>query len=200
MDAAFLAAFILQWVVLIGLAVLVVGLFRQVGTLHERLGPVGALTLPGGPAVGAQAPEFDLPSLNGGSVRLGGADVDGRATLLFFLSPTCPICKSMLPVLFSIVRETPSARLVFASDGDEEKQRLMISQERLTGYPFVLSSELGRSYGVGKLPYAILVGPDGRIAAKGLVNNREHLESLLEAQRVGIASLQDYIQQKSASV
>lgn len=200
MSNFFLAAFAVQWLAIVGLALLLFALLRQVGMLHERLGPVGALTLPGGPKVGDPAPKFDLPSLTGGDVSIGGTDPEGRSTLLFFLSPTCPVCKSMLPVLLSMVREHRQTRLVFASDGDEALQHKMIVQEKLGDHPFVLSTDLGIAHAVGKLPYAVLIGPDGKVSAKGLINNREHVESLFEAQRTGIASIQDYMaRQKSAS-
>lgn len=199
MNGLFLAAFALQWIAIIGLGLIVFALLRQVGMLHERLGPVGALTLPGGPKVGDAAQPFVLPSLTGGEVQIGGEAADGRSTLLFFVSPTCPVCKTMLPVLISMVKENAkTTRLVLASDGDEPLQRKMIERERLGELPFVLSTDLGRAHGVGKLPYAVLLGPDGTIAAKGLVNNREHVESLFEAQRTGIASIQDYMARRNA--
>ena len=49
------------------------------------------------------------------------------------------------------------------------------------------------SYEVSKLPFAILVGADGTLQSKGLVNTREHLESLIEAMDSGVATLQDYV-------
>jgi methylamine dehydrogenase accessory protein MauD len=58
----------------------------------------------------------------------------------------------------------------------------------------VLSAELGLTYRVGKLPYAVLIDEAGVIRAKGLINTREHLESLLEAKELGVASIQDYLQ------
>jgi len=36
---------------------------------------------------------------------------------------------------------------------------------------------------------------DGTLQSKGLVNSREHLESLVEAMDSGVASLQDYVAQ-----
>jgi methylamine dehydrogenase accessory protein MauD len=46
---------------------------------------------------------------------------------------------------------------------------------------------------VGKLPYAVLVDADGVVRAKGLVNTREHLESLFEAKERGVGSLQELL-------
>jgi methylamine dehydrogenase accessory protein MauD len=48
-------------------------------------------------------------------------------------------------------------------------------------------------YQVSKLPFAVLIGADGALKSKGLVNSREHLESLIEAMDTGIATLQEYV-------
>ena len=69
----------------------------------------------------------------------------------------------------------------------------MVMEQDLAGIPFVLSEALGRSFGVAKLPYAVLLDEAGRVAALGLVNTREHLESLFEAKERGVASLQEFL-------
>jgi hypothetical protein len=46
---------------------------------------------------------------------------------------------------------------------------------------------------VDKLPHAVLIDHDGKIVSKGLVNSREHLESLVVAHEMGLESVQDYI-------
>jgi hypothetical protein len=58
-------------------------------------------------------------------------------------------------------------------------------------YPCVVSLELGMRFEVGKLPRAVLMGPDRVLRSKGLVNHREHLESLVEAMDSGFESIQD---------
>lgn len=195
MIVALSIAVVVQWLLILTLCTAVLLLFRQVGQLHERLGPVGALTLPGGVTVGDSAPQFELETIGGGAITLGGRDGSGRDTLLFFLSPRCPMCKSLIPIVKSIAREESSSlRVVLASDGDEDLQHAMIAEERLDAFPLVLSTELGMAYAVSKLPYAVLIKADGDVAAKGLVNNREHLESLFEARRQGVASLQQYLE------
>jgi len=56
----------------------------------------------------------------------------------------------------------------------------------------VVSAPLGMTYQVSRLPFAALLDEAGVLRARGLVNSREHLESLFEAKRLGVASLQDY--------
>ena len=85
-------------------------------------------------------------------------------------------------------------RLLFASDGDKREQHLAYAQDlQLDDYAYVLSEALGLAYHVSKLPFALLIGADGSLQSKGLVNTREHLESLVEAMDSGIATLQDYV-------
>jgi len=193
MIEALTIAVILQWVLILALSGMVLALFRQVGLLHERLGPVGALVLPGGPRVGEAAPTFDLTSLAGEGVRIGQPDRN-KSTLLFFLSPTCPVCKTLVPVVKKVASaEHDRLDVVLASDGEESAQRHMVKDQGLDAFPLVLSTELGLAFGVSKLPHAALIGPDGKLVASGLVNNREHLESLLVAEDLGVASLQEFL-------
>ena len=60
-----------------------------------------------------------------------------------------------------------------------------------------MSEALGRSFGVSKLPYAVLIDEAGRLASLGLVNSREHLESLFEAKERGVASIQDFLSRRN---
>jgi methylamine dehydrogenase accessory protein MauD len=179
------------WVTNIALVLTVLALARQIGVLNERVSPVGALIMDHGPKVGEAAPVFTLPTLGGGEIAIGGAT--GRSQLLFFLSPTCPVCKKLLPILRSLSQhERATLDVVLASDGEADEHNRFYQREKLAPFPYVLSTELGMTFRISKLPYAVVIGPAGLISAKGLVNNREQIESLLIAQEMGVASLQDY--------
>jgi hypothetical protein len=64
--------------------------------------------------------------------------------------------------------------LVVAGDGSKAAYRAMAREHGLDGLPLVLSEALGRAFGVAKLPYAVLLDEEGRVASLGLVNSREH--------------------------
>jgi len=179
------------WALVLVLATVIVVMLRQIGVLYERISPMGALMDSAGPQVGEPSPRFQPASLTGPPIAVGGAT--GRAQLVFFLSPTCPVCKQLLPVLTSI-RSDEKAWLdvVLASDGDEAKHRDFIRRRRLGAFPYVLSSELGLAYRVQRLPFAVLTDKAGVVRAKGLVNTREQLESLFSALSAGVPSLQQY--------
>jgi len=182
------------FMVSIGLIVAFFVLARQIGILFERIAPMGAMVSDHGPKVGDRSPNFMLSSLTGGdTVEIGVAR--DKAMLVFFLSPTCPICKKLLPILRS-VRDTEKdwMDVVLASDGEEDKHRRFIANAGLSDFPYVLSTELGLGYRVARLPFAVLVGKDGVIRSKGLVNSREQLESLFNAHDLGVDSIQAYLE------
>jgi methylamine dehydrogenase accessory protein MauD len=184
----------LQWAGLIGLAFVVLGLARQIGVLHHRLGPAGALMLSKSVKVGEASPEFHLQAIDGREVTIGGRDKAGKSTLIMFVAPDCPVCANLLPAIKSLAKaEATRTRLVFASDGDPDSHRRYYSEKGLVPHPYVLSGQLGMGFSIGKLPYAVLIDANGIIASQGLVNTREHIESLFEAQRLNISSIQDYL-------
>jgi len=195
MSSLFLASQILLWIALGVLGVLVAALARQVGVLHERIAPAGALTLHQTLNSGDKGPEMRLAGLAGSAVAIGGKRA-GRSQLIFFLSPDCPVCKTLLPVLKSCAAaERGWMDVVLASDGDPADHRRLVMAHALSDFPYVLSEVLGRALGVSRLPYAVLLDEQGRIASLGLVNSREHLESLFEAKERGVASIQQYLAQ-----
>ena len=64
---------IVLWIVVLALLAVVLALTRQLGVLHERIAPVGALMLNRGLAVGERAPAMDVAALDGTAIRIGGA-------------------------------------------------------------------------------------------------------------------------------
>ncbi|HJL93172.1 MAG TPA: methylamine dehydrogenase accessory protein MauD [Woeseiaceae bacterium] len=196
MSIGFIVSSGLLWAIVIILSFLVFALARQVGILHERVAPAGALLPTSGPKVGEMTEAMNLNDLDGKKITIGGVDSSDLATLIMFISPTCPVCKSLVPIAKSLAtHESHQMRLVFASDGDNHNQHLAyVSDLNIEGLPYIISQPLGLRYEVSKLPFAVLIGSDGTLKSKGLVNSREHLESLVEAMESGVATLQDYVQ------
>jgi methylamine dehydrogenase accessory protein MauD len=186
---------VVAWFAIVVLAGILLAVVRQLGVLHERIAPAGALMLAKGLKVGETAPEVAVDDLDGRSHVIGGARSTGRTLLLVFVSPSCPVCKSLLPVLkSSSIAESDWLDIVLASDGDLGGHREFVAKERLSGFPYLVSAPLGMAYQVSRLPFAALIDADGILRARGIVNSREHLESLFEAKRLGLASMQDYFE------
>jgi methylamine dehydrogenase accessory protein MauD len=197
---ALLVSNIVLWIVVIALVVVLLALTRQLGVLHERIAPAGALMLPRGPAVGERLAPVAATTLGGVPLSIGAPRGDGRSTLLLFVSPTCPVCKALLPVIRSSrEQEKEWLEVVLASDGDEAEHRRYVEEHDLGAFPYVNSAALGLALQVGRLPHAALLDSEGVLRARGLVNSREHLESLFEAKRLGVASLQEYFASRAGS-
>jgi methylamine dehydrogenase accessory protein MauD len=185
-------AVVVLWILVVVLVVVVFALARQVGVLYERVAPAGALMINQQLRVGDAAPRIGVETLDGKHFEVG--EPTSGPQLLFFLAPDCPICKSLLPVLKTLQRVEKDTHIVLMSDGDTpEAHAAYVQAQNLEQFDYAISEVVGRSYGVGKLPYAVLIDERGVIASLGIVNSREHLESLFEANRLGVASIQDYL-------
>jgi methylamine dehydrogenase accessory protein MauD len=194
MTPGLVAILSLQWAVIIGLALVVVALVRQVGVIHQRIAPAGALMISQGVKPGEPAPELRLRTVDDEAIAVGGIEPGGRSTLLMFIAPDCPVCATLLSALKSVAADEKAwLKVVFASDGDAARHRAFRTEKGLQGYPYVVSMELGLTYRIGKLPYAVLLDEQGILVSQGLTNSREHVESLFEARRLKAASIQDYL-------
>jgi methylamine dehydrogenase accessory protein MauD len=189
------ASQIVLWIGLLTLGVVCMALARQIGVLHQRIAPAGALALRQPLKLGDPTPEMTLPALDGSMVKIGGVR-GGRSQLLLFLSPACAICETLLPAVRSAQgAERGWLDIVLASDGARDPHQAFVRDKALTKFPYVVSEQLGRSFGVAKLPYAVLIDEAGKLSAFGLVNTREHLESLFVAKETGVGSIQQFLGQ-----
>jgi len=198
MLTALIVSQIFSWIVILGMGLALLALARQVGVLHVRLAPAGALMTGKGPTVGEPAPVLEATTLDGASLTIGKGLSKGRMQLLLFVSPHCPLCKELIPIAANFAR-TERLDIVFAGDDEVSEQRAMVARLEMGGIPFINSSIVGRAFHVDRLPHAVLIGDDGTVLSKGLVNSREHLESLVTAHEMGVVSVQDYLAQSQAS-
>ena len=118
MQAALPYIVVVQLLLTLVLAVLLFGLARQVGVLHERVAPMGAMTQRSWTGRGRDGAQLSVATLAGDRLTLGGASARGRARLLLFVSPTCPVCKKLLPIACSFAN---AERLDVVLVGDGER-------------------------------------------------------------------------------
>lgn len=182
------------WLCIAVLAALIAVLRLQIAGLFGRIAPAGALMVNALLKVGQAAPRLTISSLAGRPIAVGGPSP--RSQLLLFVAPDCPISRSLLPAVRSLPKTETWLDTVLCSDGDEvAAHQAFVRDEHLGSLPYLLSEALGRAFGISKLPYGVLIDEDGNIAAMGIVNSREHLESLFEAKERKIASVQDYLKE-----
>lgn len=186
----------LLWLVVLILSVAVLALARQIGVLHERIAPVGALAIGKGPQPGDLAPRVAARRLDGANATIGGAEIGGRLRMYFFVAPSCPVCKQLMPTAKRFAR-SENVDLFFIGDGEQSQLTSMAQKHGVEPEQFIYSQDAALAYHVGKLPYAVLVEPAGTIVSQGLVNTREHLESLLSVSETGFASIQDFLRARA---
>lgn len=178
------------WLVIFGLCAVIALMFRRVRGFYRRIAPLGALA----PTVATieHLSTTHLRSLSGGEVTAGGIREDGRPQLLVFVSGSCPVSRKMVPIINDFARRE-GLSLLYCGDESDEAQRRTIATLGLSDNIFVNDSAIGRLLGVDRVPFAVLLDPMGAVQARGLVNNLEHLESLLGVQETGYRSLQGFM-------
>ena len=132
-----------------GLAVAVLALAREIGMLRLRLGPGSALEIP------EEGPELGSRSPLTGRF---GVDRDTRLALAVFTSEGCRVCQGLGPSIDLLRREPALAVEVFDELGDRD---------------------VWEALDVPGSPYAVALGADGTVLAKGTFNNLAQLESVL---------------------
>ena len=190
MNGLFVGSVVVLWI----LGAVVFALTRQVGVLLERVAPAGGLNTGKSLQPGEQVPTFQLETIAGEAIQVGGARGDGRSQLVFFVSSSCSVCEGMLPTIREMaVSERDWLDIVLASDG-EEAVTPPLPPERgsrccLTWSLSRLGSILRRSASSWRS------GRRGRpsCGGPGLVDSREHLESLIEAKQQGLGPIQEYL-------
>lgn len=122
------------------------------------------------------APDFTLPVLSGGTVRL--SDLRGRPVLLNFWATWCPACRTELPALQAAYERYGDQVAFLAIDVKEPDDTVakFITKFDLT-FPVLLDRDGAVSdqlYRVRGIPTTLILAPDGSVSAR-------HIGPLTEA-------------------
>lgn len=192
MNTVLIVSHVGLWLLVSVLLLVVFALARQIGLIERRIVPAGARMGNPGPAIGDRAPELHVTDISGRPVAIGGARQ--KLTMLVFVSPTCPVCTDLLPAIQS-VRKSERRYLDLVLIGltdDEAAHRAYSHKHKLDEITYVVSQQIVEQYQVASPPYAVIVGADGRVNAKGIVNHLEHLDSLITAARLDQPTIESY--------
>ena len=179
MEGWWAASYVVLWVLVVVLALVVVALARQIGTLHMRIGPHGALEIDTeGPPLGEPAERFEAEDVLGEPVTVGGP---GEQQLLLFVSPGCQLCAQVLPSVDAVAAAGDMRPLVLA-DGDRE-EALSYYASRSWKAPLVPATHIAESYEIPGTPFAVILDDLGVVRSKGTINNLEQMEGLIDTAR-----------------
>lgn len=135
-------------------------------------------------APGAVAPEFALPDANGKTASL--SDYKGRTVVLEWVNFDCPFVKKHYGTgnMQALQKEAASKEVVWLSiassargkQGNFEGKALLerIAKEKWAGERYLvdLDGKVGRAYGARATPQMVVIGPDGKIAYAGAIDDR----------------------------
>jgi thiol-disulfide isomerase/thioredoxin len=170
-SALFWGSYILLWALAVASAIMVVLLARAYSRTLDSA--IEGRSEKHGPPVGGKVPE-----------RLSGAiDESKQGAIVVFFAGGCGPCKSALPTV-SWVSERYCELASFIAVIRGTSEELMEFRSQLSDQMVLLHDEdgrLGRQCEVGMTPFALAVGPDGRVVAKRARVHLPDLEILMKA-------------------
>ncbi|MFI9413493.1 peroxiredoxin family protein [Nocardia gamkensis] len=173
-----------------GLVAVLVWLTGQLRVLRRRvdeqaLSTLGAEGLP----VGSVAPEFELFGPQGTKTTLEDLLNGTRAVLLVFVHPGCELCAALARELPRWrARAADALAIVAVGNGDAAEQAAWGVEHGLGDIPSLVQqgNEAALRYRVRGTPSAVLIDPEGRVAApvaRGGIAIRELISAVRKAPR-----------------
>jgi len=117
-------------------------------------------------ATGAQAPSFDLKTLDGKAFSLANALAHGPVVLAFF-KVSCPTCQYALPFLERLHKAYGDKLALFGVSQNEAKDTKAFLKEFGITFPILLddtrSYPVSNAYGLTNVPTIFWIAEDGAI-------------------------------------
>lgn len=135
---------------------------------NQRPDPV-ASPASGGVRVGDPAPDVELKTLDGATVKL--SQYRGKVVVLNFWATWCPPCLAEMPSMEKLYLMFPAGDLVMLAVNTEE-DGAEILPEFLKNHPHTFSVVLDpqanaqQTYGVFRFPESFIIGRDGKVVDK----------------------------------
>jgi methylamine dehydrogenase accessory protein MauD len=173
MEGIWLVSYIVLWILVIGLGVLVLLLYRQLGIMY--LGTAEGVSRDGLER-GVRAPDFKLTDQYGQVQQL--SSYKGKPVALLFGSPHCSPCRLLLPQLHDWARQHSDVSVLWLNAASEEESNRFVSETGATlpVVPYTPDDNLLDKYKVRVTPFLFMLDEKGMVRAKGLVNNKGGLD------------------------
>jgi len=121
----------------------------------------------GGPLVGKPAPDFELETLSGGTVRL--SKLRGRPVVVNFWASWCVPCREEAPILRDLAEQQSAAGLAVVGIlfQDQAQKARAFQEEYALAFPSLLDpgSNTAIDFGLSGVPETFLIDRDGVVRA-----------------------------------
>jgi hypothetical protein len=176
MPTGWAIVIVVQWVAIVALVIVVLGILRQLAAHLDRAPATESVLRiqSSAAAVGTRLPAF--ASAGDGGVTEPATLPGGQPAVLLFLSAGCAPCQSLAAEISGsdLPGELSGSLIAVTAPGSESSIRLPAGVRVLA----VPDAECTRVLGVPGRPFAMAVNADGVITAKQLVNTRAQLTSM----------------------
>lgn len=170
---------------IIGGLLMALAIFFLGASLRTRAGKSLGVTAPGTDQPRKVAPDFELKSLDGRSLKL--SDFRGHAVLLNFWATYCAPCRVEMPWLVDLYKQYHDQGLeiigVSMDDDGEQQQIADFVREINVNYPILLGNHtVGDAYGGTQLlPKTLFIDRDGKISSSIIgMKSKSELESAVK--------------------
>jgi thiol-disulfide isomerase/thioredoxin len=149
-NGVWVVSYVILWSTVVLLCFAVVVLLRQIGVLHARLRPLGVH--PGGEGLEPDIPAPPIPDVDYAAREL---------TLVTFTSPTCAVCRELVPSITALERSYDDVTVAVVSHGPA-------------------TAPTFRAFNVASTPYVVAVDREGVVRGGGVANALEQIEVLID--------------------
>jgi len=190
----FWTTYALLWFVVAFALVAILLMYRQFGLVY--MSSRRRLDLQG-PDVGAKAPSVRvtrIPSFEETSIDWTSNDRDASGVFALFALATCDVCKSLLSQVGPLAREWPELGFLWIHGSTESAADAIASAPELPSWSVLAGAgmEAHQVFDVGAVPFGFVIGSDGAVRSKGLINEVDDIARLIErAQIVGFTREQE---------
>lgn len=116
--------------------------------------------------IGAPAPDFSAQDLTGKVVSFDNLLAKNRPMILFFVSPTCIPCRTLLPEIENWQTDLKDeVNFVFVSKGSEKENAEKFGGGKFKQILIQKDSEISEAFKATWTPTAVLINADGNIAS-----------------------------------
>jgi peroxiredoxin len=132
--------------------------------------------------VGNRAPEFSLPTADGGTVTLADALRRGPVVLAFF-KVSCPVCQYAFPFYERMYQANRNSNVTFLGvSQDKARDTQMFMKEFGVTFPVALDDPknyaISNAYGLTNVPTLFYIEPGGEIEIASVSWSKKDVEAI----------------------